>query len=298
MERGHLITERANPRSADLDRLPIAQALARIQDEDRRLHDALEAARPEIARAVEIVVQRLAGGGRLIYVGAGTSGRLGMLDAVECPPTFQSDPETVQAVVAGGAAALVGAVEGVEDDAQGARAEIEARGTGAGDVVLGITAGGTTPFVHGALAAARERGAATIFLACVPREQVRDEADLSIRIVTGPEVLAGSTRLKAGTATKLVLNAITTLTFARLGKVHGNLMVDVNARANVKLAERGTRLVAELCQLERKDAAELLRRAEGRVKVAVVMHRSGLSPEGARARLEAHGGRLREALDD
>jgi N-acetylmuramic acid 6-phosphate etherase len=229
---------------------------------------------------------------------AGTSGRLAMLDAVECPPTFQSDPATVQAVVAGGAPALVGAVEGAEDDGGAARAELEARGLTADDVVFGITAGGTTPFVHAALALARERGAATIFLACVPEEQVGDEADVSIRIVTGPEVLAGSTRMKAGTVTKLALNTISTLTFARLGKVHGNLMVDVNTRANAKLTERGARIVAELCALDHEKATELLERADGRVKVAVVMQRLGLDPDGASARLRDHGGFLGAVLED
>jgi N-acetylmuramic acid 6-phosphate etherase len=297
VKRGHLATERRNASTAELDRLPVAEAIALIQDEDRAIHAALEAARPALVAATELVVERLARGGRLFYVGAGTSGRLGQLDAVECPPTFQSHPETVQAVIAGGAAALLGAVEGAEDDSRAGAEELAARDVGADDVVLGIAAGGTTPFVHGALAFARAAGAATVFLACVPADQVADDADVSIRIPTGPEVLTGSTRLKAGTATKLALNALTTVTFARLGKVHGNLMVDVNTHGNAKLVERGTRLVAELCEVPREEAAELLERADGSVKLAVVMRSLGLDAAAAAQRLEAHGGHLRAALE-
>ncbi len=298
MNRGHLTTELRNPHTADLDQLPVADAIARIQDEDRSVHAALERARPALVAATEVVVERLRRGGRLFYVGAGTSGRLGMLDAVECPPTFQTHPETVQAVIAGGAAALLGAVEGAEDDSRAGMDELAARGLGADDVVLGVSAGGTTPFVHGALAFARAAGAATVFLACVPADQVADDAEVSIRIVTGPEVLTGSTRLKAGTATKLALNAITTASFAQLGKVHGNLMVDVNTRGSAKLVERGTRLVAELCELEPEQAAALLERAGGSVKVAAVMHHHGLDAAGAATRLTAGGDRLRAALED
>ena len=294
--RGHLSTERPNPASAELDRLSTAEAVAAIQAEDETLHAALEAARPAIVRAVDLVAERLGGGGRLIYVGAGTSGRLGTLDAVECPPTFRSEPGRVQAVIAGGPAALTGAVEGAEDDADAARAALDERAVGAKDVVFGIAAGGTTPFVHGALDRARERGAATVFLACVPADQAGDDADVSIRVVTGPEVIAGSTRLKAGTATKLVLNTVSTLAFARLGKVYGNRMVDVNTAGNAKLVDRGTRLVEELVGVERGRAAELLERAGGHVKVAVVMGRLGVGSEEARARLEDAGGRLRDVI--
>ena len=295
--RGHLETERSNPRSADFDLLEVERAVEVMQAADRGIHAALEGARADIAAAIELVVARLAAGGRLFYVGAGTSGRLGMLDAVECPPTFRTDPATVQAVVAGGPAALTGAVEGAEDDPKAAGRELDARGLGAGDCVFGIAAGGTTPFVHGALAHARSRGAATVFLACVGREQVGDEADVSIRVVTGPEVLAGSTRLKAGTATKLVLNTVTTVAFSRLGKVYGNRMVDVVTGANAKLVDRGRRLVADLAGVDPDRAAELLEAADGEVKTAVVMQARGLGATEARAELERVGGYLRALLD-
>jgi N-acetylmuramic acid 6-phosphate etherase len=297
-ERGHITTERANPRTRGLDALPLAEALARVQDEDAAVHDAIAAARPEILAAIELVVERLGAGGRLFYVGAGTSGRLGVLDAVELPPTFQTDPDLVQGVLAGGEGAMFRAVEGAEDSAEDAARELAARGLGAGDVVLGITAGGTTPFVHGAVAAARAAGAASVFFACVPREEAPDDADVSIRVVTGPEVLRGSTRLKAGTATKLVLNQISTLAMTRLGKVHDNLMVDVNTGGNVKLLDRGIRLVAELCELDRGDARAALEAAGGHVKLAVVMARLGLDADGARGRLAAAGGHLRRALGE
>jgi len=294
--RGHLTTEGTNPATAGLDTLPIAEALARMQAEDARIHEALAAARPQIARAIELVAERLARGGRLYYVGAGTSGRLGVLDAVECPPTFQSDPEQVQCLIAGGLGALTRAVEGAEDDRQAGAAELDARGLCERDAVVGISAGGTTPYVHGALELARARGAATVLLACVPFEQAPDQAEVSIRVVTGPEVVAGSTRLKAGTATKLVLNAISTLAMVRLGKVHGNLMVDVDTRTNAKLVERAGRIISQLTGLERESALALLERAGGQAKVAVVMHQLGLDAPAARERLRAAGGFLRRAL--
>jgi N-acetylmuramic acid 6-phosphate etherase len=295
--RGHLETERENPAARELDALPTLEALRVIGEQDARVHAALAAAHPQLARAVDAVAERLARGGRLFYVGAGTSGRLAALDAAECPPTFQSDPEQVQAVVAGGREALWRAVEGAEDDGAAAGVELAARGLSERDAVLAISAGGTTPFAHGAIAAARARGALTLFLACVPCEQAADEAEISIRVVTGPEVLAGSTRLAAGTATKLALNALSTLVMARLGKVHGNLMVDVDTRANAKLVERGARIVSTLTGLAREDALALLERADGHVKTAVVMQRLGLDAAAARARLVRAGGVLRRALE-
>ena len=296
-DRGQLETERANEASAELDRLGVREAVALMIEQERAACDALSAAADEIASAVELAAERLAAGGRLFYFGAGTSGRLGVLDAVECPPTFHTDPELVQGVLAGGRAALTRSVEGVEDSAEVGRLDLVARGVRAGDVVVGISAGGTTPYVHAALEAARARGAATVFLACVPRAQVPDDADVSIRVVTGPEVLAGSTRLKAGTATKLVLNTLSTLTMVRLGKVHGNLMVDVDTRASRKLADRGERLVMRIAGVDRATAAQLLARADGRVKVAVLVGRLRLDPDAARARLERAGGHLRSALE-
>lgn len=295
--RGHLTTELPNDATRALDALPTEEALRVIGEQDARVHAALAAARPQLARAVDAVAERLARGGRLFYAGAGTSGRLAALDAAELPPTFQSDPEQVQAVVAGGREALWRAVEGAEDDAAAAGRELAARGLCERDAVLAITAGGTTPFAHGAIAAARACGALTLFLACVPFEQAPDEAEISIRIVTGPEVVAGSTRLAAGTATKLALNALSTLVMARLGKLHGNRMVDVDTKANAKLVERGARIVSELTGLDREAALALLARADGHVKTAVVMQRCSLDREAARRHLERAGGFLRRALE-
>jgi N-acetylmuramic acid 6-phosphate etherase len=291
-----LPTEAANPASRALDALPLAEAFDVFDREDERVNAAVRAAKPAILRAIELVVERLAGGGRLIYAGAGTSGRLGVLDASECPPTFQSDPEQVQGRMAGGPEALLCAIEGAEDSLEQGRTAVE--DVGPRDVVFGIAASGRTPWVHGALARAKERGAATVFLACVPFELAPDRADVSIRVVTGPEVLAGSTRLKAATATKLVLNRVTTLVFARLGKVHGNRMIDLDTRANAKLRRRGLGILRELTGLSEIAAGALLDRAEGRVKPAALMHLRSLSREQARARLGAHGGSLRRALEE
>ena len=295
--RAHLATEQRNPRSANLDALSVEDAVRLLQGEDERIHAALAEARPSLVRAIELVVERLARGGRLFYVGAGTSGRLATLDAVECPPTFRSAPEQVQAILAGGEAAWRGAVEGAEDDTEAARGELEARRLSRDDVVFGIAAGGTTPFVHAAVEFARERGAASIFLACVPFEDAPDRADVSIRVLTGPEALTGSTRLKAGTATKLALNTVTTVAMARLGKVYENLMVDVDTSANAKLVERGARIVAELTGLAPGRALEQLRSAGGKVKTAVVMHRWRCGASEAERRLERAGGFLRAALE-
>ncbi len=298
MDRSKLPTEQRNPASMELDQLATEAAVALIQAEDRTIHEALGAARREIAKAVDLIALRLRAGGRLFYLGAGTSGRLALLDSVECPPTFQTDPQLVQALVAGGTAALNGAVEGAEDDESGAARQLEGRGFGPGDVLFGVAASGTTPFVRAGLEFARKRGAATVFLACVPRELVEDSADVSIRVVTGPEVLTGSTRMKAGTATKLVLNTISTLVMVRLGKVHGNLMVAVNTRGNAKLEDRGVRLVEEIAGCDRDAAARWLRLAEGQVQVAVIMARRGLDAGAARKCLAQSGGSLRAALGE
>jgi N-acetylmuramic acid 6-phosphate etherase len=294
--RAHLATERLNPASIGLDTLSTSAALRVFREEDARILAALEAAAPELEAAIELIASRLAAGGRLFYLGAGTSGRLGVLDAVECPPTFQSSPELVQGVLAGGERAMFEAVEGAEDSASDGAADLTACGLTAGDVVLGITAGGTTPYVHGGLAAAREVGASTVFLACVPRSEAADSADVSIRLETGPEVLQGSTRLKAGTATKMALNTISTLVMTRLGKVYENRMVDVNTGGNAKLWDRGLRLVGELALVDHERAAEWLEAAEGSVKVAVLMARRGLSRDDALALLERCGDSLRLAL--
>ncbi|MBL8859477.1 MAG: N-acetylmuramic acid 6-phosphate etherase [Planctomycetes bacterium] len=294
--RDHFETERENPASAALDTLSVGAAFDVLNAEDARVAAAVARAKGEIVKTIELVADRLSRGGRLIYVGAGTSGRLAVLDATECPPTFQSDPTLVQGVIAGGDKALTTAVEGAEDSSEAGAEAVRARKVKDLDVVLGIAAGGTTPFVHGALAQAQERGAATVFFACVPRDQAPDGADISIRVITGPEVVAGSTRMKAGTATKLVLNAISTLVMVRLGKVHGNLMVDVNTRGNAKLWQRGIGLVARIAQVDRAEAEALLEAAGGAVKVAVVMRLKSLSRLEAEENLRRAGGVLRRAL--
>lgn len=295
-DRGHLTTEHRNSRSRHLDRVSIPGAFDLINREDAGIAAAVAAARADICAAIELVVAALRSGGRLIYVGAGTSGRLGVLDATECPPTFLTDPQMVQGIIAGGPAALTRSVEGAEDRPEDGAQAIEEREVSASDVVFGIATGGTTPFVHGALAEARRRGAKTVFLACVPNDQVADEADVSIRVITGPEVITGSTRMKAGTATKMVLNMVTTIAMVRLGKVYENLMVDVNTSANAKLVDRGTRIIQTVTGLDHEAARTLLDAAGGRVKTALVMHARGLDREAAERMLAEVGGRAGRAL--
>jgi len=295
--RDHLSTERPNPGSIDLDLLSTGAAFDVMNGEDALVAAAVARAKPEIVRAVDTIAERLARGGRLFSCGAGTSGRLCVLDAVECPPTFMTDPALVQGVIAGGERALTQAVEGAEDSRDAARVALVARELCSKDAVLAVAAGGTTPFAHGAIDAARELGAASIFIACVSRAEVADRADVSIRVVTGPEVIAGSTRLKAGTATKLVLNTISTLVMVRLGKVHSNLMVDVNTRGNEKLRQRGIELVAALARVDRSHAEQLLSRADGRVKVAVIMAAFEIDAASAHEKLVRAGGFLRRALE-
>jgi N-acetylmuramic acid 6-phosphate etherase len=246
-------------------------------------------------KAVELVVSAFRGEGRLIYFGAGTSGRLGVLDASECPPTFRTDEQMVRGFIAGGEAAMFKAQEGAEDSAADGAAAVDRCVVSAKDVVMGIAAGGTTPFVHGALRRARQRGSKTIFLTCVQEVAEEPPVDVVIRPLTGPEVITGSTRLKAGTATKLVLNTISTVAMVQLGKVYENLMVDLRA-TNQKLWDRGTRIVSTLTVLSKEQSAEVLKRAEGHVKAAIVMYRRGLGLPAARVILERCGGRLRDAL--
>lgn len=294
-DRSHLMTERRLVESMALDAMGTEDAVALMNAQDARAVEAVGRERVNVARAVEMVAEALGGGGRLIYVGAGTSGRLGVLDAAECPPTFRTDPNLVQGIIAGGEAAMFRSQEGAEDRPEDGAAAIDARNVGPPDVVMGIAAGGTTPFVHGALARARERGAKAVFLTCVQPGANEPAVDLVIRPLVGPEVLTGSTRLKAGTATKLVLNAVTTLAMVRLGKVYENLMVDLRA-TNQKLWDRGARIVATLTGLDRAAALDLLRRADGHVKTAIVMHRRSLDADAARKHLASHQGRLRDAI--
>jgi N-acetylmuramic acid 6-phosphate etherase len=294
-DRSQLLTELRLPESMNLDAMTPAQAVAVMIQQDRKALEAVENVRDDVVRAIDLVVTAFEKGGRLIYVGAGTSGRLGVLDASECPPTFRADPSLVQGVIAGGEDAMFRAKEGAEDSPEQGGAEMEARDVGPSDVVMGIATGGTTPFVHGALRRASERGAKTIFFSCVRSFPGEPKTDVIIRPLTGPEVLTGSTRLKAGTATKLVLNQITTIAMVRIGKCYENLMVDLRA-SNAKLWDRGARIITMLTNLNRDEAMDLLKRAQGHVKVAVVMHKARVDPEEATRRLEAAKGRLREAL--
>ncbi len=295
-DRSHLLTEQRLDESADLDAMGLAEAVALMNAQDQAAVNAVATQGEAIARAIERVVEAFRAGGRLIYVGAGTSGRLGVLDASECPPTFRSDPEMVQGIIAGGEAAMFRAREGAEDRAEDGAAAVDAKRVGPNDVVMGIAAGGTTPFVHGALRRAGARGAGTIFLSCVQPVADEAKADIVIRPLTGPEVLTGSTRLKAGTATKLVLNTITTLAMVRIGKAHGNLMVDLRA-TNEKLRDRGARIVSTITSLPRDEAMALLERADGHVKAAVVMHHRRVDLATARRILDQRP-RLRDALAD
>jgi N-acetylmuramic acid 6-phosphate etherase len=295
-DRSNLLTEQRLPESMKLDAIPIADAVNLMLDQDRRAVEAVASQKQAIVRAVEIVSAALKSGGRLIYVGAGTSGRLGVLDAAECPPTFRTEPDMVQGIIAGGDAAMFRAQEGAEDSEDGGANAVDEKSISGRDVILGIAAGGTTPFVHGALRRARDRGAKTIFLTCIAPFPDEPEVDLVIRPLTGPEIVTGSTRLKAGTATKLVLNAITTLTMVQLGKVYENLMVDLKA-TNSKLRDRAARIVATLTELPREDAFKLIDKAGGHVKVAVVMVKRGVSADEARSILAKAGGRLRAAIE-
>ena len=296
VQRGHLLTEQVNPSSADLDALSTADLVAVFVEEDRRPQEAVAAAAPAITAAIDAIAERLRGGGRLFYLGAGTSGRLGVLDAAECPPTFCSPPELVQGVLAGGAPALLRSSEGLEDLFDAGREDLAARGFNGSDALVGIAAGGTTPYVHGGLSHARSLGALSIAMACVPAEQVAMPCDIDIRLLAGPEVLTGSTRLKAGTATKMALNILSTGVMVRLGKVYGNRMVDV-AVTNSKLEDRALRILADLAGVERDAARALLQESQGSVKLALLMARCGISAAAARERLASHGGQLRSALE-
>ncbi len=271
--------------------MSIDEALEVLHAQDLRAVEAVGAVRPAIGKAIEIVVDRFKAGGRLLYVGAGTSGRLGILDASECPPTFRTDPELVQGIIAGGREAVFRAQEGAEDSAEDGGGAIDEKQVDSRDVVMGIAAGGTTPYVRGALARARQRGARTVFLTCVQAIAGDPAVDVTIRPLVGPEVVTGSTRLKAGTATKLVLNAITTLAMVRMGKVYENLMVDMRA-TNAKLRDRSERIFATVTGADRGVAAEWIGKADGHVKLAVVMyaHQAGQGDPGPLRRKVARRG--------
>jgi N-acetylmuramic acid 6-phosphate etherase len=286
------LTEQRNPRSSRIDQLSALEIVDLINAEDRLVAAAVSDERERIARAIELVVDAFRRGGRLIYVGAGTSGRLGVLDASEMPPTYRTDPDQVQAVMAGGFEALLRAQEGAEDHPEDGAAAMDDREVDERDFVLGIAASGTTPFVHGALARARERGARTGFLLCTwPTEQLLQTHDVVIAPLVGPEVITGSTRMKAGTATKLVLNMLSTGAMVKSGKVYGNLMVDLQVTCQ-KLQDRGERILMDTLGLAREQAQRLLDAAGGHVKTAIVMARLGVDAEAARKKIEQAGGSL------
>jgi N-acetylmuramic acid 6-phosphate etherase len=291
----HLETEQRNPASTRLDEMSALEIARLMNAEDTRVASAVGTQLEAVARAIDVIADALRAGGRLIYVGAGTSGRLGVLDATECPPTFQSPPEQVVGVIAGGPTALTQAVEGAEDRPEQAEIDLKARNLSAGDVVVGIATSGRTPYVIAAMEYARRVGAKTIGVSCNADSDLSGHVDVAIVPVVGPEVLTGSTRLKAGTATKMVLNMLTTGAMVRLGKAYGNLMVDLKA-SNVKLRARANRIVRTITGLSQAAADELLKRCEGELKTALVAHEASVTPAEARARLHTVGGQVRPAL--
>ncbi len=292
------ITEHRNPRTTRIDLATPDEIVDLMSAEDRSVADAVASQRSEIGRAIGLVEDTFRERGRLFYVGAGTSGRLGILDASECPPTFGTDPAMVQGIIAGGTPAVFRSQEGAEDNPDGGAAAIDERDVGDKDCVVGIAASGTTPFVHGALLRARERGARTIVVACTPVPVgITRLVDVAIVAVTGPEVVTGSTRLKAGTATKMILNMLTTGALIRIGKTWGNLMVDLQV-TNQKLKDRGERILIETCGVTRDAAQELLASAGGSVKVAIVMHRASVGRDEAAKRIAEAGGLIRRVIGD
>jgi N-acetylmuramic acid 6-phosphate etherase len=290
-----LLTEQTNPASRDIDARSTAEILGIINKEDHGVAPAVAAEIPRIAQAVDGIVEAIRKGGRLYYIGAGTSGRLGVLDAAECPPTFNVHPDLVQGIIAGGEAALARATEATEDDPSQGERDLLARGFRAGDVLVGIAASGRTPYVLGAVSAARRLGALTVGISCTPNSELARAVNIAITPLPGPEVVAGSTRMRAGTATKLVLNMISTAAMIRLGYVYGNLMVNVQPK-NSKLADRARRIIAEASGVTYERAGELLEAAGGSVRTAIVMSRLGLDRASAEARLAQAGGRVSEAL--
>lgn len=292
---GQLATEKVDGRSQSLDALSPLEFVKLMNTFDREAADAVEQALPVIAQVIEQASARMRKGGRLIYLGAGTSGRLGVLDASECPPTFGAPPEQVQGIMAGGDWALRHAVEGAEDDSDAGAEDLRQIEAASLDTVVAISASGYAPYCLGALRYARSVGALCVALSCNAHALTSSEADLAIEMPTGAEVLSGSTRLKAGTATKMALNMISTGVMVRLGKTYGNLMVDMQAVSN-KLRKRAVRIVAEATQLSQEEASNLLQGCDGEVKTALVSHLAGVPPAQARQRLQATSGRVREAL--
>lgn len=290
-----LLTEQQNPASSRIDNVPTAEVLQIINNEDRKVADAVAAALPSITAAVDAIVGRLRRGGRLFYIGAGTSGRLGVLDASECPPTYNVPYELVQGIIAGGEPALSRATEASEDDPALGERDLLARGFGPQDAIVGIAASGRTPYVLGAVKAARAMGGLTAGISCSPGSELSAAVEIPIEILTGPEVVTGSTRMKAGTATKLALNMISTAAMIQLGHVYGNLMVNVQPK-NEKLVERAKRIIRLAAAVDEPRSAELLESSGRQVKVAIVMGRLNVSRAEAERRLAEAGGRVSVAM--
>jgi N-acetylmuramic acid 6-phosphate etherase len=293
----HLTTEASNPASERLDSLSPQEIVSLINSEDAKIAEAVGQQADAIAKAIEVIANRLQHGGRLVYIGAGTSGRLGVLDAAECPPTFNSDPAQVIGIIAGGPGALLRAVEGAEDSPDLATQDLKNIDLCSHDVLVGIATSGRTPYVLGALDYARSQGAYTIGLCCNRDAAISARAELSIAPIVGPEILSGSTRMKAGTATKMVLNMLSTGAMVRLGKIYGNLMVDLQA-TNTKLAERSKRIVCKITDIPPERAELLLQQCDGELKTAIVSYRLDLAPDQARLRLSNARGHLRKALEN
>jgi N-acetylmuramic acid 6-phosphate etherase len=295
MDLSHLLTEQHRPELADLDLRATSELVQLMTADQSEALDAVRAAADVITEAIDAVVARLEQGGRLIYVGAGTAGRMGLLDAAECPPTFTTD--RVVGVMAGGPDAFLVSREAVEDDAEAGAGDIETLGVGPGDAVVGLTASGRTPYTLGAVDRAKELGAVTIGITCNPDAELSKRVDHAVEVVVGPEVIAGSTRLKGGTAQKVVLNMISTIAMVRIGKTFGNLMVDLKA-TNEKLRDRARRIVMQATECEPEAADRALADADGEVKVAILMLLTGIDADQSRRRLSAHRGRVRQALEE
>ena len=292
------LTERRNPRSSMIDVASALEIVDLIGAEDASVPAAVAVARAEIARTIDLIEAAFRAGGRLLYVGAGTSGRLGVLDAAECPPTFGSPPEMVVGIIAGGLPALVKSIEGAEDDVNAGIGEMDARRVGPDDVVVGIAASGTTPYVRAALSRAQTLGARTVLVSMSdPPRLLQETCDVCITVRVGPEIVTGSTRMKSGTATKMVLNMLTTGAMIRMGKTYGNLMVDLRAW-NDKLVDRSQRILMETTGLDREASRAVLTEAGGSVKTAIVMARRGVPRDEAERLLETHAGRLRTIVGD
>ncbi len=295
-DRSQLITEQRNSCTHDIDLKTTLEIIDIINTEDSNVIIAVHNERQNISKAVDLIVESFKKGGHLFYIGAGTSGRLGVLDASECPPTFGTDPELVRGIIAGGYDALTRSIEGAEDRHVDGERAILNNGITGNDIIVGIATGGTTPFVHGAMAQANRIGATTVFLCCNPDTNPTVDVDVIIRPITGPEVITGSTRMKAGTATKLILNTLTTASMIKMGKVYENLMVDLQAR-NVKLRDRAERIIITVTNLEKEAAVKLLDEAKGNVKTAIVMHKLQIGYDDARKKLEESKGLVRRVLE-